>query len=67
VGRVAAQNLLGVSTPIGKLRGNIHTHTASALPVLVTYHPAYLLRSPLEKRRVWQDLKMVAARLGIEP
>jgi DNA polymerase len=67
VGRVAAQNLLGVTTPIGKLRGNIHTHAASALPVLVTYHPAYLLRSPLEKRRVWQDLKMVAARLGIEP
>ena len=67
VGRIAAQNLLGVSTPIGKLRGNTYTHAASGIPVFVTYHPAYLLRSPLEKRRAWQDLKKVAAWLGIEP
>ena len=67
VGRIAAQNLLGVTTPIGKLRGRTHPYGASAIPVVVTYHPAYLLRSPLEKRRAWQDLKMVAARLGIEP
>ncbi|MFT5445841.1 MAG: uracil-DNA glycosylase family 4 [Gammaproteobacteria bacterium] len=63
VGRIAAQNLLGVSTPIGKMRGKLHTHPASGTPVLVTYHPAYLLRSPLEKRRAWQDLKRVAAHL----
>jgi uracil-DNA glycosylase family 4 len=67
VGRIAAQNLLGVSTPIGKLRGHLHTHAASGTPVLVTYHPAYLLRSPLEKRRAWQDLKQVAAHLGSRP
>lgn len=67
VGRIAAQNLLGVSTPIGKLRGTLHTHAASGTPVLVTYHPAYLLRSPLEKRRAWQDLKQLAAQLGPAP
>ncbi|MFT5172467.1 MAG: uracil-DNA glycosylase family 4 [Gammaproteobacteria bacterium] len=67
VGRIAAQNLLNVATPIGKLRGSTHTHAASGLPVLVTYHPAYLLRSPVEKRRAWQDLKRVAARLGLAP
>lgn len=67
VGRIAAQNLLGVTTPIARLRGREHQHPASATPVLVTYHPAYLLRSPLEKRRAWQDLAQVAARLGLEP
>jgi DNA polymerase len=63
VGRIAAQRLLGVLTPIGKLRGSTHTHPASGIPVLVTYHPAYLLRSPIEKRRAWQDLKQVAVHL----
>jgi DNA polymerase len=67
VGRIAAQNLLGVSTPIARLRGHEHRHPATATPVLVTYHPAYLLRSPLEKRRAWQDLVRVAARLGLTP
>lgn len=68
VGRVAAQNLLGVSTPIGRLRGGVvHRHPASGTPVLVTYHPAYLLRSPLEKRRAWDDLAEVARRLGVTP
>lgn len=67
VGRIAAQNLLGVSTPIGKLRGRDHRHPTTDTPVLVTYHPAYLLRSPLEKRRAWEDLKHVAQRLGMDP
>ncbi len=67
LGRVAAQNLLDVSTPIGKLRGREHAHPGTATPVLVTYHPAYLLRSPLEKRRAWEDLKRVAAMLGLAP
>jgi DNA polymerase len=65
VGRIAAQNLLSVTTPIGKMRGMEHVHPGTDTPVLVTYHPAYLLRSPLEKRRAWQDLKRVARRLGI--
>lgn len=57
VGRIAAQNLLKVETPIGKMRGNLYQHPDSELPVIVTYHPAYLLRSPREKRKVWEDLK----------
>jgi len=57
VGRIAAQNLLKLETPIGKMRGNLYQYPDSELPVLVTYHPAYLLRSPREKRKVWEDLK----------
>ena len=56
VGRIAAQNLLKVQTPIGKLRGQRHVFGVCEIPLVVTYHPAYLLRSPSEKRRAWQDL-----------
>lgn len=63
VGRVAAQNLLQVTTPLNRLRGQIHhfdsVDSGSSLPVWVTYHPAYLLRSPHEKARAWEDLKAV--------
>jgi uracil-DNA glycosylase len=55
VGRIAAQTLLDTDTPIGQLRGKVH-RLASGRPMIVTYHPAYLLRSPLEKRKAWQDL-----------
>jgi uracil-DNA glycosylase family 4 len=57
VGRVAAQNLLGQATPIGKMRGQRYTYGDTNIPVVVTYHPAYLLRSPQEKRKSWEDLK----------
>jgi DNA polymerase len=56
VGRIAAQNLLGTDTPLGKLRGRVHELGAARRPVVVTYHPAYLLRSPGEKRKAWADL-----------
>lgn len=56
VGRIAAQNLLKVQTPIGKMRGQRYVFGPNAIPLVVTYHPAYLLRSPGEKRRAWQDL-----------
>ena len=56
VGRIAAQNLLQTQTPIGKLRGQRYAYGAQEIPVVVTWHPAYLLRSPAEKRRAWQDL-----------
>ncbi|MDX1514420.1 MAG: uracil-DNA glycosylase [Gammaproteobacteria bacterium] len=59
VGRVAAQNLLGTATAIGRLRGQQHRHPQSGVPLVVTYHPAYLLRSPAEKRKSWEDLKRV--------
>ena len=56
VGRVAAQNLLKTTTTIGKLRGIVHDY--QSVPLVVTYHPAYLLRSPLEKRRAFDDLRL---------
>lgn len=58
VGRVAAQNLLKVDTPIGKMRGVRYEYPGTNIPVVVTYHPAYLLRSPREKRKAWEDLKL---------
>jgi uracil-DNA glycosylase family 4 len=57
VGRIAAQNLLATETPIGKLRGSVHAFGKAGIPLVVTYHPAYLLRSPTEKRKAWEDLK----------
>ena len=57
LGRVAAQNLLGVETPVGRLRGRVHEGPAGR-PVVVTYHPAYLLRTPAAKRKTWEDLRL---------
>jgi DNA polymerase len=56
LGRIAAQNLLKTDQPIGKLRGAVHY--LDKIPVVVIYHPAYLLRSLLEKRKAWVDLQM---------
>jgi len=64
VGRIAAQNLLATDTPIGRLRGQVHRFGASGRPLIVTYHPAYLLRSPGEKRKAWIDLKFVRTELS---
>ena len=58
VGRIAAQNLLKTDRPLGRLRGRVHSYGAAQTPVIVTYHPAYLLRSPGDKRKAWEDLKM---------
>ncbi len=57
VGRVAAQNLLKTDTRIGAMRGRQYHYGEARIPVVVTYHPAYLLRSPREKRKAWEDLK----------
>jgi uracil-DNA glycosylase family 4 len=64
VGRIAAQNLLATDTPIARLRGQVHRFGARATPLIVTYHPAYLLRSPSEKRKSWGDLKFVRAEMS---
>ena len=56
VGRIAAQHLLETDAPLGRLRGQKHFLNNGQLPVVVTYHPAYLLRSPTQKRKAWQDL-----------
>lgn len=63
VGRIAAQNLLATDTPIGKLRGTLHRYGTRGTPLIVTYHPAYLLRSPGEKRKSWVDLRFVRSEL----
>jgi DNA polymerase len=57
VGRIAAQNLLGTDAPLGRLRGRVHHFGARRTPLVVTYHPAYLLRTPSDKRKAWEDLK----------
>jgi DNA polymerase len=64
VGRIAAQNLLKTTTPIGKLRGQVHDY--QGIPLVVTYHPAYLLRSQTEKRRAWEDLKLARRTLTVQ-
>ena len=57
VGRIAAHSLLQTDCQLGRLRGKVHHYGDTGIPVIVTYHPAYLLRSPLEKRKVWSDLQ----------
>ena len=56
LGRVSAQALLKTDTPIGKLRGQQYHYGADKIPLIVTYHPAYLLRSPTQKAKAWEDL-----------
>jgi uracil-DNA glycosylase len=57
VGRIAAQNLLGTDAALARLRGRVHQFGARRTPLVVTYHPAYLLRTPSDKRKAWEDLK----------
>jgi DNA polymerase len=57
VGRIAAQNLLATDVPLGRLRGKVHHFGELNTPLIVTYHPAYLLRTPGDKRKAWEDLK----------
>ncbi len=57
VGAVSAHNLLLTDESVGRLRQRPHTYGKHNIPMLVTYHPAYLLRSPAEKAKVWQDLQ----------
>jgi DNA polymerase len=65
LGQVAAQSLLDTGQPVGRLRGRFHELQVAgrAIPLMPTYHPAYLLRSPQAKRPVWEDLKQVIALL----
>jgi uracil-DNA glycosylase len=56
VGRIAAQTLLKTEEPLARLRGKVHTFNTT--PVVVVYHPAYLLRSLSEKRKAWLDLQL---------
>lgn len=58
MGRFAVQSLLRSSEPIGRLRGRVHQY--QGVPLVVTYHPAYLLRQPMDKARAWEDLCLAA-------
>lgn len=64
LGAVAAQNLLGTTASIGRLRGQFHDY--NGIKVLCTYHPAYLLRTPTAKRRTWEDMQLLMAEMEIE-
>ena len=57
VGRIAMQNLLGTQSPLGAMRGKVHEFGGLKTALIVTYHPAYLLRKPEDKRKAWEDLK----------
>jgi len=65
LGRCAAQTLLGVKVPISRLRGKWASY--QEIPLMPTFHPAYLLRDASQKRPVWQDLQDVMRRLGRTP
>ncbi len=64
VGRISAQSLLETDETIGRLRERWHRFGPNGAPLRVTYHPAYLLRSPGQKRKSWGDLKAVRALLA---
>jgi DNA polymerase len=61
LGKTAATSLLGREATLGSLRGTIHDYHGT--PLIVTYHPAYLLRSPAEKAKAWQDLCFAVQRM----
>ena len=72
LGSPAAKTLLHTAQSIGKLRGRFHeyyfsgtTGVGPSIPVMPTYHPAYLLRSPGEKGKTWDDMQAVMAKLGL--
>ena len=64
LGSVAARTLLKTTLSIGKLRRQLHSYRGSR--VLVTYHPAYLLRTPSAKKHVWEDMQFLMKEMGIE-
>lgn len=68
LGRHAAQHLLRVDLPMGKLRGRVHRPTSGPCAgrvVVPTYHPSYLLRSPSQKRQAWEDIQLAMKELGL--
>ncbi len=63
LGGVAAHTMLETTEAVGRLRGRWHRWGPQGIPLLVTYHPAYLLRSPVQKGRAWEDLQRVVKEL----
>lgn len=64
-GGIAINNLLGVETPVGRMRGKFHDYGNAK--VLCTYHPSYLLRNPSAKKPVWEDMKLLLNEMGLSP
>jgi len=77
LGAVAAKNLLAINAPMSELRGRFYDFMPAGAHrndpswqgarLAVTYHPAYLLRYPLQKGEAWKDLQMVMQYLGLKP
>jgi uracil-DNA glycosylase len=65
LGSTAATYLLGAKSPLSALRGRIHS--ARGAKLIITYHPAYLLRDPRQKKEAWADLQIAMAELGLKP
>ena len=65
LGSVAGRFLLNTQTPISRLRGRFHD--MDGIPVMPTFHPAYLLRNPEKKRETWNDIQQIMKKLGLEP
>ena len=65
LGSVAAKTLLDTDVSIGRLRGKFHDYRD--IPVLCTYHPAYLLRNPAAKKEVWEDIQILMKRMSLSP
>jgi DNA polymerase len=65
LGKVAASTLLDSSLSIARLRGRWYKYRG--IPAIVTYHPSYLLRTPADKKKAWDDLQMLMKAMGIAP
>lgn len=63
LGKFAAQTLLGTEEPISRLRGRFFDY--QGIPLMPTYHPAYLLRNPADKKAVWEDMQRIMKELGL--
>lgn len=63
MGAVSAKSLVNMDQSISRLRGKFYTHEATGAKILPTYHPSFLLRTPLQKKKAWQDLLMLAEAL----
>jgi uracil-DNA glycosylase family 4 len=65
LGKIAAERILNTSEPMSFLRTKIHYYKDTAIPTLVFYHPAYLLRSPGEKKKVWEDILFMRENINV--
>jgi DNA polymerase len=65
VGRIAAHYLLNTKASLGDLRQKIHAYGALQTPLIITYHPAYLLRNPKDKGKAFQDLQLAQRKLSV--